>query len=75
MLSAISNDNELMTNLTNLSAKTLKEQCENVRMAYSEGIESSLKDETFNFSAYLKIQFDKFSEQYKDKDYSKQFTN
>ena len=44
-------------------------------MAYSEGIESSLKDETFHFSAYLKTQFDNFAEQYKDKDYSKEFTN
>ena len=41
-------------------------------MAYSEEIESSLKDEMVHFSAYLKIQFNKFAEQYKAEDYSKE---
>ena len=41
-------------------------------MAYSEDIESSLKDKIVHFSVYPKIQFDKFAEQYKDEDYSKE---
>ena len=51
-----------MPNLVYLSPNTLKEQCENVTMAYSEDIESSLKDEMVHFSGSLKIQFDKFAE-------------
>ena len=61
-----------LIDLTNLSANTLKEQFKNVRMAYSEDIESSLKDEMVHFSAYLKIQVDKFVEQYSDQNYSKE---
>ena len=47
--SAVSAKFGFLTKLTNLSANTLKEQCENVRMAYSEDIQSSLKLKWFIF--------------------------
>ena len=53
---------QFVPKLVYLSPNTLKEQSENARMAYSEDIESSLKDEMVHFSESLKIKFDKFAE-------------